>query len=121
MHYAAFEGHAGVVDLVLEVGSRVDATDNDGRSPLLLASQEGHVDAVKRLIRAGSNVNQKSLDGKTPLRAAALDDHTDVVCVLLQAEDIDVTYKDADGRSTLYLLAIENKLAQVEAILKVSS
>ena len=39
LHYAAFEGHAPAADLLLDAGGRVDALDNDGRSPLLLAAQ----------------------------------------------------------------------------------
>ena len=93
--------------------------NDDERDHFWGGLQEGHVDVVERLVAAGSDVNQRSLDGKTPLRAAALECHTDVVGVLLRCDDTDVAYRDADGRSTLYLLAIENRLAQVEVILKV--
>ena len=49
---------------------------------------------------------------------AALEGHCAVLAALIQA-GADVTAKDPDGRSTLYLLAIENKISQVEIILKV--
>ena len=117
LHYAAYEGHPVIVDLLMEVGARPDAVD-DGRTPILLAAQEDHSIVMKKVIAAGSDVNQASLDGKSLLRSTALESHLPVLPALIQA-GADVSSKDDDGRSTLYLLAIENKVEPAEKILKV--
>lgn len=43
-------------------------------------------------------------------RLAALEGHYDIVQILLSGS-ADIDSKDADGRSTLYVLALDNRLA----------
>lgn len=54
---------------------------------------------------------------KNYYRLAALEGHYDTVRVLL-AHNADVNAKDADGRSTLYILALENRLAMARFLLE---
>lgn len=54
---------------------------------------------------------------KTQYRLAALEGHYDTVRVLL-AHNADVNAKDADGRSTLYILALENRSAMARFLLE---
>lgn len=49
-------------------------------------------------------------------RLAALEGHYDVVQLLL-AHGADINSKDADGRSTLYVLALDNRLAMAKYLL----
>ena len=78
-----------------------------------VSGQEGHLSVVERLIKLGADIDQKSFDGKTPLRKAALEGHITDLSVEAGA---DVIAKDPDRNSTLYLLAIEKKMEQVEII-----
>eukprot|EP00731_Ephydatia_muelleri_P016928 Em0010g26a len=55
---AAEDGNTDEVIRLLGGGVSVDATDEDGRSPLWTASGNGHYDVVKKLIEAGANINQ---------------------------------------------------------------
>ena len=50
-------------------------------------------------------------------KAAAVEVHRDVVSLLI-AEGADVNYKDADGRSTLYMLTLENQLPMADLLLR---
>lgn len=50
----------------------------------------------------------RSLSGY--VRLAALEGHYDIVQILLSGS-ADIDSKDADGRSTLYVLALDNRLA----------
>lgn len=50
-------------------------------------------------------------------RLAALEGHYDTVKILL-SHKADVNAKDADGRSTLYILALENRLAMARFLLE---
>lgn len=50
-------------------------------------------------------------------RLAALEGHYNTVKILL-SRNADVNAKDADGRSTLYILALENRLAMARFLLE---
>ncbi|PSN47818.1 Ankyrin repeat domain-containing protein 50 [Blattella germanica] len=139
LHYAAFEGHAEVCAALLEAGARVDEADNDGKGPLMLASQEGHTHLVHMLLaQHAAPPDQRAHDGKTALRyttlllytgwrsnfipfqdleLAAIEGHCDIVQSLL-SHGADVNVRDADGRSTLYVLALENRLVMARFLLE---
>lgn len=51
---AAAEGHADVVELLIEAGSDVDLLDEEGASALSLARSYGHLDVAARLVAAGA-------------------------------------------------------------------
>lgn len=50
-------------------------------------------------------------------RLAAIEGHCEVVQSLL-SHGADVNMRDADGRSTLYVLALENRLAMARFVLE---
>jgi len=77
--------------LLAKQGVKVNHTDEDGCTPLYIASQEGHAEVVSMLLaKQGVKVNQAKNDGATPLFLASLKGHTEVVSMLLATEGIDV-------------------------------
>ncbi|XP_063545406.1 ankyrin repeat domain-containing protein 50 [Cydia strobilella] len=117
LHYAAFEGHIEVCEALLEAGAKVDEADNDGKGALMLAAQEGHTGLVEVLVDDWSApVDQRAHDGKTALRLAALEGHFDTVRALYQ-RGADADALDADRRSALYVLALDNRLAMARFLL----
>ncbi|XP_026331683.1 ankyrin repeat domain-containing protein 50-like, partial [Hyposmocoma kahamanoa] len=117
LHYAAFEGHVEVCEALLEAGAKVDEADNDGKGALMLAAQEGHTRLVEVLIDDwNAPVDQRAHDGKTALRLAALEGHFDTVQALY-TRGADVDALDADRRSTLYVLALDNRLAMARYLI----
>src|SRR5439155_601296 len=56
--WAAAEGHAPVVEMLIEVGADFKARLASGMTPLLFASREGHSDVVRALLKAGVDVNE---------------------------------------------------------------
>ncbi|KAI8433351.1 hypothetical protein MSG28_015396 [Choristoneura fumiferana] len=117
LHYAAFEGHIEVCEALLEAGAKIDETDNDGKGALMLAAQEGHTPLVELLVDDwGAPVHQHAHDGKTALRLAALEGHFDTVRVLHE-RGADADALDADRRSALYVLALDNRLAMARFLL----
>jgi uncharacterized protein len=58
------------VRLLIEAGSDIDATANDGQTPLMEAVQSGSLEMVEVLIQAGVDVNAKDNSGMSSLAYA---------------------------------------------------
>lgn len=72
LHRAAATGFLDIVKiLVEEAKAQIDATDNLGQTPLLLACIEGHKACCLYLAGKGANVEAEDKEGETPLGAAA--------------------------------------------------
>jgi len=56
--WAAAEGHADVVQMLIEVGADYHLRLASGFTPLLFAVREGHSDVVRTLLKAGVDVNE---------------------------------------------------------------
>ena len=76
LHYAAKAGFLKVINLLIERGAPLDATDNDGETPLFDAIRSTIKDSQKQraaleaLLIAGANLNVKNKKGLTPLQVA---------------------------------------------------
>jgi ankyrin repeat protein len=103
--WAANEGHADVVDVLLESGAHANAagkvtglprtrggvaggrmwTDytSGGLTSLMFAARQGHTAVVRRLIAGGANPNTANPDGLTALMLAVINDHADAAVALL--------------------------------------
>jgi ankyrin repeat protein/L-ascorbate metabolism protein UlaG (beta-lactamase superfamily) len=55
LHMAAVQGHAGTVEHLLKGGASVTAKDDEGNTPLDVASRYGHADVVDLLIAHGAD------------------------------------------------------------------
>jgi len=67
LHGALQLGDLARVKALLEQGVDVNAKDENGRTPLLLAARNNDVNTAKLLISAGADVNAKENRGYTPL------------------------------------------------------
>ena len=54
---ASFAGNYENIENLLSGGTDVNQQDNNGNSPLLLASQNGHTDVIKLLLEKGAQMN----------------------------------------------------------------
>jgi ankyrin repeat protein len=54
--------HYKILDLLIELGANLEATDDKGRTPLALAMLRGDEEAMRRLRAAGARLPQKSKD-----------------------------------------------------------
>jgi len=75
----AWEGQDALVKTFLEMGVDVDARDEFGQTPLMIAVSQGHIDTVRVLIEGGADVNANSTDGSTVLSDADDDEIIDVL------------------------------------------
>ena len=98
--WAAAEGHAPVVEMLVELGADYKARLASGMTPLLFAIREGHGDVVRVLLKAGADVNEpvpveggrrrasggRALPpGASPLLTAVMNAHFDLAAQLLDA------------------------------------
>lgn len=67
-----------LMDLLLDYKSNPNIKDNQGHTPLLIATEKGNLESVKKLIAHGADVNYQ-LNKKTPLQIAYENDHQELV------------------------------------------
>ncbi|GAA5941057.1 uncharacterized protein JCM15063_000635 [Sporobolomyces koalae] len=88
-HLAAREGHAGVLQLLVDATrgfSGIDVADKYSQAtPLSHAASEGHVESVRVLLNAGSDVYAQDEFRRTPIHYAAWQGHVEIVNLLLAA------------------------------------
>lgn len=99
--WAAFNGFAEKVKLLLGASADVEFRDNQGRTALLLAYR-GNRNAVEVLIEAGADPNAKDETGSTALMAAALGVDSGKIQFLIDA-GADVNAMDEEGTTALML------------------
>jgi len=95
----------------------VNQCEEDGWSPLLVASSEGHPEIVSVLLDVPNiDVNLADSVGTTPLYAACHQNNLDVVKLLVRARGINVNQCREDGWSPLHV-ASYNGNAEIVSVL----
>lgn len=93
----------------LKSGSRVNARDSNGATPLLIAS--GFIknpEVLTALLEAGADVNARDENGFTPFHSAALNKNPEMLTLLLNA-GADVNARAEDGSTPLHYAALYNE------------
>jgi ankyrin repeat protein len=75
--------NSGVAAVLLRYGADVNASNNEGRTPLFSASS---ADLTRFLLQHGANLNVRDKDGRTPLECAKQNEHPETVAVLEAAQ-----------------------------------
>ncbi|XP_064595070.1 protein TANC2-like isoform X3 [Liolophura sinensis] len=94
---AAREGFADMVALLLEFGSRVDNSSEDGMSALCHAAVNGHSEIIRLLCLKQAKLCHRDNTGQCALVHAAQHGHLDVLAFLLQCDW--ETHEDQLGRT----------------------
>ena len=68
--HAIREGRFEMVELLIKRGAPLQATDEQGTTPLHVAIWEGRMKVVERLLAGKADPSAKMEDGETPLKAA---------------------------------------------------
>ncbi len=102
IHYTSHFKDLETVTILLAAGAEVKVTDNDGDTPLHLASYNGsyngHLEVVNFLLAIGVEVNKTSNNGSTPLHLASYNGRFEVVKSLIQVKT-DVRILNNQGKS----------------------
>ncbi|KAI4785172.1 hypothetical protein KUCAC02_037920 [Chaenocephalus aceratus] len=96
LHYAAWQGKAEPMKMLLKSGSSVNSQSDEGEIPLHLAAQHGHYDVSEMLLQHQSNPCIVDNAGKTPL---------DLACEFGRVGPKKGDTTDPNGTSPLHLAA----------------
>jgi len=81
---ASIEGQLDIVKLLIKAGADINAKNEYGDTPLIVASRYNQMDIVKLLIKAGADINIKNKGGNTALMIAFRYGYEDIVDLLLK-------------------------------------
>jgi ankyrin repeat protein len=99
----------------------LDAVNNDGNTPLLIATTNGNFDFVRTLLTNGANPNVTDESGLTPLSIANKAENVDIMKSLIAKKaDVNVTLEDPNSGqqvSQLLYAAANGNINTVNAIL----
>lgn len=70
LHWAAMEGRANIVEMLINRGVRINATNMGDDTALHLAAAHGHRDIVQMLLHSKANICAANEHGNTPLHYA---------------------------------------------------
>ncbi len=107
----------GILSLLVQLGAKVNAQDENDRAPLHLAAEKNLLGAVKELIENDAEINIKDHLGKTALHLAIEKGHLEVVEELIK-NGADVDRKEDLGWTPLHLAIEKGHLKMVEELIK---
>ena len=108
LHGACRNGHLEIVKLLVEHGAFIEATDDNGITPLLQAAGLECLDVVRFLEENGSDVNAVTADGRTILHFSAAENSVPDLEYFLRSPKLthSLTTRTKNGRTVL-LCAVE--------------
>jgi ankyrin repeat protein len=109
-------GHAAQVRALIDKRADVNATQQDGTTPLHWAVERDAPEIVQMLIRAGANVKAVNRYGATPLWLASVNGNAKTIAMLLEA-GADASSANADGETALMVAARTGKPDAVSTLL----
>jgi ankyrin repeat protein len=100
LRISAKSGASTIAEWLLDNSVNADTADEDGQTPLMLASQAGRADLVALLIHRGADVKRTNKSGWSALFYGCAANQLQAVRALLAA-GADVNTADAAGRTAL--------------------
>jgi len=119
LHWACSGGHSEILRYLLDVCNiSVDMQDNNGLTPLMIASAVGHEGIVKILIRKNADLRKTDYNGKTALHYAVSNNRVKIADMLiLNNAGLDaVDY--ITGATALYHAALKGHLAIARSLVE---
>ncbi len=112
--------HRPLIDLCFAAQLDLNAPDEDGRTPLLLATLHGDWEIVRRLLNAGAGVDAADARGTTPLMAAAMHGNVEILRAFAERK-ASADAADTQGRAALHYAIAAAKLEAIEFLLPLTA
>lgn len=107
LHQACHQNQSEVAEALIRAGQTdLDAPNDWGETPLLIACENQNVYLVEMLLKAGADPNRKLRDGFSPLHYAASGGNYPIAKALLMG-GADSNLRNLDGETPLILAACE--------------
>ncbi len=107
MHWAAWNGHVAVINILVSTNRcHTNTQDKSGSNALHCAALNGHAHTIGRLVTAKCDSDLQRKDGWTPLHLASWNGHHDVVHALIES-NCKVNARTEDGMGALHLAAVK--------------
>jgi cytohesin len=117
LHRAAQFNAVDVAKVLVAHGVELNARDEDGWSPLMIAALNGHKESITAMLQGGAAVDAKDKDGWSPLMIAAENRHKESTTALLQGGAA-VDTKLENGCTALYTAAQNGHQESITALLQ---
>jgi TonB family protein len=101
LHYAAAFGRTKILGELIAQGADINATNESGMTPLMVATCTAHLDAVSLLLQNGAKTKYRDGEKRTVLHYAAYCGHTAIMAALLENTK-DVNKKDASSQMPVH-------------------
>jgi quinoprotein dehydrogenase-associated probable ABC transporter substrate-binding protein len=116
--YAAWDDSPEIAALLIKHGARLDAVDDEGLTPLAIASQNAKIKAAEALVGAGADVNAAvAKGGYTPLMLAALSGSSELTSSLI-GHGAKVNAANPGGVTALMIAAANDRRNVVTLLLQ---
>ncbi|XP_054718468.1 death-associated protein kinase 1-like [Uloborus diversus] len=102
LHVSLRKGFGAALEILVDASSRNDEQDEDGCSPLHIASEVGCIEMIWKLLASDVDINLQNSKGRTPLYLALR--HEDAAEFLIDA-GCRLDHQDQDGNSPLHIAA----------------
>lgn len=117
LHRAAGSRGAEVLHYLLDRGFEIDAKDNTGRTPLMMAVDFGNLEAARALILRGTDINLANSEGIVPMQIAVKKGSADLIDLFI-AKKADLNVVDGrTGKSMLHEAALRGNSSIVSKLL----
>jgi len=114
---AVDEGDRELVASFIKAGIDINAKEEDGRTPLLMAAEKGDAGMAALLADNGADVNARDGDGYTALMYAAYQGNRELAELILR-HGADVHAKDKDGWTAQRFALLQGKTEVAELLKK---
>ncbi|KAF4766281.1 hypothetical protein HAV15_010745 [Penicillium sp. str.  len=94
-------GFLDIVQLLIQRGADIGASDSFGQTPLYIACEDGHIEVVRLLLDKGADVHHPNQFGWTPVNTASDEGFSDIVLLLVE-RGADINVPNESGETPLY-------------------